>query len=184
MKRNRAAALCLTCAAVLWCAPVMAQQDQSAARTQSTQASQQPTRAPAQSPPTAAQQTGSGQAEALSVPDRAVWLGTVQLPVEVMADGQPLSPGTYRVRLNGEHAKDDVVGQSEQLERWVEFVQSGKVKGRAMAPVVPSASAREVVKRPLPSRGTVRAERMKEDQYYRPWFNYQGDQVLVYLPIA
>jgi hypothetical protein len=120
----------------------------------------------------------------LNLPDKQVWLGTAHLPVRVMADGKALAAGTYRVRLTGEHAANDVVGQNDQLERWVEFVQGSTVKGRALAPVVPPQSAKEVAHEPLPTRGTVRVERLKEDAYYRVWFNYHGDQVMIYLPIA
>jgi len=122
--------------------------------------------------------------DALKLPAGQAWLGTVRLPVKVMADGQPLSAGTYRVRLTGEHAKEHAAGQAETLERWVEFVQGGKVRGRAMAPIVPAARAQEVADRALPARGAVRVEHLKEDNYYRLWFNYQGDQVLIYLPAA
>ena len=131
--------------------------------------------------------TGRAQgppAEQIKLPDKPVWLGTVRLPMRVMADGQALPAGSYRVRLTGEFAKSEVVGQAARLERWVEFVQNGNVKGRAMAPVVPAAAARDVAKTAMPGRGAVRAERLKDDDYFRLWFNYQGDQVLVYLPIA
>jgi hypothetical protein len=118
----------------------------------------------------------------LSVPDRQVWLGTVRLPAPVLADGQALAAGTYRVRLTGEHASTDVVGQSEQLERWVEFVKGKEVKAKVLAPVVPSADARDVVRGPVPRLGAVRVQRLKGDDYYRVWFNYKGDQVMIYLP--
>lgn len=162
---NRWASLLGACA-VLSGASVLAQ----AART---------TTAPTPANPTAGADTGS-----VNLPGQPRWLGSVHLPVRVMADGKPLPAGTYRVRLTGEHAKNDVVGQNEQLERWVEFVQDGAVKGRALAPVVPSQSARQVAKDGLPARGAARVERLKENDYYRVWFNYRGDQVMVYLPIA
>jgi hypothetical protein len=120
----------------------------------------------------------------VNVPEGRVWLGTVRLPVRLMADGAALAPGTYRVRLTGEYATKRVPGQSEQLERWVEFVQGNRVKGRAMAPVVPASAAKQVADRALPARGTVRVERLREDNLYRLWFNYRGDQVLIYLPRA
>lgn len=53
-----------------------------------------------------------------------------------------------------------------------------------MAPVVPAADARAVVKGAGPARGRVRAERLKGDDYYRVWFNYRGEQVIIYLPLA
>ncbi|MGE0451258.1 MAG: hypothetical protein AB7Q29_16925 [Vicinamibacterales bacterium] len=108
----------------------------------------------------------------------------MRIPVRVMADGQALAPGTYRVRLTGEHAKDEVAGQTAELERWVEFVQGSEVKGRALAPVVPSSTVQEVAETAPPGRGNVRAERLRDDNYYRLWFNHGGDQILVYLEIA
>jgi hypothetical protein len=137
----------------------------------------------AQSPPTAPRSESDTKAVALAVPDRQVWLGTVQLPATVLADGQPLPAGRYRVCLTGKHAATDVVGQSEQLERWVEFVQGNQVKGRALAPVVPASDARAVAHEALPARGTARIERLKDGDYYRVWFNYKGDRVMVYLPV-
>ena len=119
-----------------------------------------------------------------TLPDTQVWLGTVRLSHRVQADGAILPAGSYRVRLTGKHAEKDALGQSEQLERWVEFVQSNTVKGRAMAPVVPGTEVNHVTGRDLPSRGSVRVERLREDDHYRLWFNYRGEQVLVYLPIA
>lgn len=44
----------------------------------------------------------------------------VPLPV---ADGGPLRPGSYRLRLTGKVAKLPAAGQAEKLERWVEFLQ-------------------------------------------------------------
>jgi hypothetical protein len=121
---------------------------------------------------------------AVILSDSPVWLGTVRLPMRVKADGQTLAPGAYRVRLTGEHARDTAAGQSAQLERWVEFVQGGQVKGRALAPVVPAADATVVTEGRPPARGNVRVERLKGDDYYRVWFNHRGEQVLIYLPLA
>jgi hypothetical protein len=127
----------------------------------------------------------STAADRLSIPSSAVWLGTVRLPARVLADGKPLAAGTYRVRLTGEHADDKAVGQLAALERWVEFVQGNDVKGRVLAPVVPAASVKEVVNGTPPARGRSRVQRMRgDDAYYRVWFNYRGDQILIYLPTA
>jgi hypothetical protein len=56
-------------------------------------------------------------------------LGSVTLTRKVLADGQPLAPGTYQVRLSAEQVKP-VVGESPDSERYVEFVRAGKVIGR------------------------------------------------------
>jgi hypothetical protein len=173
------------CAVAGWTAPTGAFPQRDATRRAlppSALAAQQNASTNRQAATTATSDQASVQ---LKLPEGEIWLGTVRLPVRVMADGRPLPAGTYRVRLTGEHATDDkAVGQSGQLERWVEFVQGDQVKGRALAPVVPSAEARQVADTALPARGTVRVERLKEDNYYRLWFNYRGDQVLIYLPTA
>ena len=122
--------------------------------------------------------------EELNIPTGQRWLGTVRIPVAVLADGKPLPAGRYRVRLTGEAAAVDAVGQLEALERWVEFVQGNEVKGRAMAPVVPAASTRQVAESRPPASGRFRVERLKGDQYLRLWYNLGGDQILIHLPIA
>ena len=87
-------------------------------------------------------------------------LGTVHIPRAVKADGKPLPAGTYQVRLTAEESKPDAAGASEKLERWVEFVQKGSVKGRE---VVPAASAgrasptRSLSRRSASCSGSMRA---------------------------
>lgn len=124
-------------------------------------------------------------AEELKIPAGSVSLGTVRIPRTVLADGKPLAPGRYTVRLTGEEAAQDAVGQAERLERWVEFVQGGEVKGRELASVVPSLAVSEVAEARPPKSGAARVEALKvEDEYVRIWFNRQGDQVLIHLPFA
>jgi hypothetical protein len=124
------------------------------------------------------------QNEQLRLPDGRVWLGTVRIPARVLADGKPLAPGTYRVRLTGEHAEKNANGQLETLERWVEFVQGGEVKGRALAPTITASESGQVADTAPPRPGAARVERLREDKYYRVWFNHRGDQILIYLPMA
>jgi hypothetical protein len=124
------------------------------------------------------------QQEELRLPEGQVWLGTVRIPAPVLTDGKPLAAGTYRVRLTGEHADKSVAGARETLERWVEFVQGGEVKGRALAPAIPAADRKQVVEVTPPPQGRARVERLREDKYYRVWFNHRGDQILIYLPMA
>jgi hypothetical protein len=124
------------------------------------------------------------QPEQLRLPEGRVWLGTVRIPARVLADGKSLAAGTYRVRLTGEHAQKTAVGALESLERWVEFVQGGEVKGRALAPALPAAESKQLVEATPPQPGRARVERLREDKYYRVWFNHRGDQILIYLPMA
>jgi hypothetical protein len=129
-------------------------------------------------------QPPQSQGEQLRLPEGQVWLGTVRIPARVLADGKPLASGTYRVRLTGEHAEKNANGQLETLERWVEFIQGGEVKGRALAPAIPASGIGEVANTAPPRPGRVRVERLREDKYYRVWFNHRGGQILIYLPMA
>ena len=124
------------------------------------------------------------QQERLRLPQGQVWLGTVRIPARVLADGKPLAAGTYRVGLTGEHAQKSATGALEALERWVEFVQGGAVKGRALAPAIPAAESKQLVEATPPQPGRARVERLREDKYYRVWFNHRGDHILIYLPMA
>ena len=81
--------------------------------------------------PASAQHTAPKQqpatAAAPAAPTGELALGSVRLPKAMMADGKPLPAGTYTVRLTAQEAKPNAVGASENIERWVEFVQKGKV---------------------------------------------------------
>ena len=65
------------------------------------------------------------------VPAGEAALGSVSLPRSVMADGKALKAGTYQVRLTAQAAAPAVPGQT--MERWVEFLQGGKVVGREVS---------------------------------------------------
>src|SRR5574338_199109 len=109
-------------------------------------------RAPKQQPTTAA---------APDVSDTAMTLGTVRIPRAVKADGKPLPAGTYQVRLTAEEAKPDAAGTTEKLERWVEFVQKGDVKGREVVSIVPQTEQKLVQKDTPPKPGHAKVEMLK-----------------------
>ena len=88
-------------------------------------------------------------------------LGSVRLPKGVSADGKPLPAGTYQVRLTTQEAGPAAVGISETLERWVEFVQGGSVKGREVVSIVPQAEVKMVVKDPPPRPAARRSRRSR-----------------------
>ena len=54
------------------------------------------------------------------------------------ADGKPLPRGRYTLRLTAQAAQPTVAGQLPDLNRWVEFVQGGQVKGREIVSIVPA----------------------------------------------
>ncbi|MBI2186363.1 MAG: hypothetical protein HYU37_04480 [Acidobacteria bacterium] len=64
-------------------------------------------------------------------------LGTVRLPQAVLVGGQRVDPGTYEVRLTGEHLMP-LPGQSEDAGQQFELVANGQVVARDFAEVMPA----------------------------------------------
>ena len=118
-----------------------------------------------------------------AAPTGELALGTVHLTKAATADGKPLPAGTYTVRLTAQEAKPDATGASETIERWVEFVQKGAVKGREVVSIVPQAEVKNVVKDPPPaSGGAPKVQMLKGNDYMRVWFNKGGNHYLIYFP--
>lgn len=136
-------------------------------------AQQAETRTPKQQPNTAADP---------NAPDAALALGTVRIPRAVKADGKPLAAGTYQVRLTADPAKPDAVGTSGKLERWVEFVQKGQVKGREVVSIVPQNEIQMVQKDAPPHANGSKVEMLKGNEYLRVWINKAGNHYLIHLP--
>jgi hypothetical protein len=127
----------------------------------------------------------SAQQNPDQVPVKAMRLATVHLPRAVKADDNPLKPGTYLVRLTGEALKP-APGQTPDLEQWVEFVQGGKVKGKAVASVIPHDQIAAVAKNPPatpPKPGTAKVQMLKGNEYVRVWINKGGTNYLIHLPV-
>ena len=80
------------------------------------------------------------------VPEGQVMLGSVRLPKAVKADGKSLAAGTYQVRVTPQTASPNAKGQTASLERWVEFVQGGQVKGREVVTIIPQSDIAKVQK--------------------------------------
>ena len=117
-----------------------------------------------------------------TAPTGELALGTVRLARAVTADGKPLAAGTYQVRLTAQAAKPDAVGTSEALERWVEFLQKGTVKGREVVSIVPQAEIKMVVKDAPPPSGASKVQVLKGNEYVRVWINKGGNHYLIHLP--
>lgn len=133
------------------------------------------TRTPKQQPTTA---------PAADLAAAATALGTVRIPREVKADGKPLPAGTYQVRLTTDEAKPDAVGTSGTLERWVEFLQKGNVKGREVVSIVPQAEIKMVEKDAPPAAGASKVQMLKGNEYLRVWINKGGNYYLIHLVAA
>lgn len=140
-----------------------------------------PGTAMAQTERTPKQQPTTAPAVDLSV--QAMSLGTVRIPRAVKADGKPLPAGTYQVRLTADQAQPDAVGTSGHLERWVEFVQKGQVKGREVATIVPQGESNMVVQDAPPRAGGAKVQMLKGGDYLRVWINRGGNQYLIHLVV-
>ena len=126
------------------------------------------------------------QKPAAQVPTGEVALGTITLPRAVTADGKPLPGGRYTLRLTAQAAQPTVPGQLPDLNRWVEFLQGGQVKGREIVSIVPPAEVSETQQGPdldagkAPRTGS-RVEMLKGNEYLRVWISRQGFQYLIHL---
>lgn len=129
--------------------------------------------APNQQPPTASTP---------AAPTGELALGNVHLTRAVTADGKPLPAGIYQVRLTAQEAKPDAVGASKNIERWVEFVQKGTVKGREVVSIVPQAEVKTVVKDAPPAAGASKVQVLRGNEYIRVWINKAGNHYLIHLP--
>jgi hypothetical protein len=123
-------------------------------------------------------------ATAPAVPTGDLTLGTVRIPRAVMADGKPLPPGTYTVRLTAQEAKPDAVGTTEALERWVEFLKGGKVVAREVVSIVPAGEAKIVAKDAPPAPNGVKVQMLRGGEFLRVWFNKGGNYYLIHLPVG
>lgn len=113
----------------------------------------------------------------------AVTLGTVHLTKSVVADGKPLPAGTYTVRLTDE-GPAPVPGISPDREKWVEFLQGGKVIGREIASIIPASEIAEHVKGPKPRMNGTRVDQLKGGDYLRVWVNKNQMHYLINLVVG
>ena len=128
------------------------------------------------------QQPGTDAAP--TVPTGELVLGTVHLTKATTADGKPLPAGVYQVKLTAQEAKPDAKGASENIERWVEFVQKGTVKGREVVSIVPQSEIKMVVKDTPPAPGTSKVQILRGNEYLRVWFNRGGTHYLIHFPLV
>jgi hypothetical protein len=127
--------------------------------------------------------TGVAAAQQGQVPTTETALGSVRIPRSVKADGKDLKAGTYQVRLTAQAASPAVPGQT--MERWVEFVQGGKVAGREVVSIVPSSEMKDLM--PGPDSGKApsgaKVEMLKGNEYLRVWINRAGVSYLIHFPV-
>ena len=129
--------------------------------------------------------TGIVAAQQGQVPTAETSLGSVRIPRSVKADGKNLKAGTYTVRLTAQNAAPAAAGIT--MERWVEFVQGGKVAGREVVSIVPSAEVKDLQPGPdaPPSTKTAsKVEMLKGNDYLRVWISRAGVIYLIHMPPA
>ena len=110
-------------------------------------------------------------------------LGTVNVTKGVLADGKPLPPGTYQVRLTSDEPKL-AVGESPNSERYVEFVRGGKVVGREVATVISAGDIGKIAKGRPPKPNTAVFQMLKGGTYWRVWINHAGTNYIINMPPA
>ena len=128
--------------------------------------------------------TGVAAAQQGQVPTTETALGSVRIPRAVKADGKDLKAGTYQVRLTAQAASPAVPGQT--MERWVEFVQGGKVVGREVVSIVPAGEMKDLMPGPDTNKGPgsgARVEMLKGNEYMRVWIARNGVNYLIHFPV-
>jgi hypothetical protein len=128
--------------------------------------------------------TGVAAAQQGQVPTTETALGSVRIPRAVKADGKDLRAGTYQVRLTAQDATPVVPGI--KMERWVEFVQGGKVVGREVVSIVPASEMKDLMPGPDTHKGPgngARVEMLKGNEYLRVWIARNGVNYLIHFPV-
>ena len=129
--------------------------------------------------------TGVVAAQQGQAPTTETALGSVRIPRAVKADGKDLKAGTYQVRLTAQDAAPAAAGIT--MERWVEFVQGGKVAGREVVSIVPSAEVKDLQPgpdAPPSTRAGSKVEMLKGNDYLRVWISRAGVIYLIHMPPA
>ena len=105
----------------------------------------------------------------------------VRLTQPVLAGGQPLAPGTYELVVT-EHATAAPSGEVNRTQRWVDFVQDGRIVAREIAEVVPEEP------RPVGtsggSDGRAVVQNLKSGDFVRIAVTGETARYLVHLPVG
>ena len=110
-------------------------------------------------------------------------VGTIHLPQAVLADGKPLAPGAYQIRVTSDHPVP-APGASSNAECWIEFVKGQAVVAREVATVIPNSEMAAIAKGPGPKPNDARVDLLKGGEYVRAWINRDGTNYIINLPIV
>lgn len=109
-------------------------------------------------------------------------LATVRITAAVLADGAPLLPGTYEIRLTDQRPAP-APGQSPEARLWVEFIANGKVVAREAAEVLRDGDLPAVGASSVPARSGTRVEMLKGGEFLRISVKRDHERYLIYLPV-
>jgi hypothetical protein len=116
-----------------------------------------------------------------SLPEANV-LATVRITEPALADGRPLAPGTYQVRLTDERPTPRP-GQSADAQQWVELVADGSVIAREIAEVIRDDDRPEIGASAERAAEGVRVQILKGGDFLRISVKRQGTRYLIHLPV-
>jgi hypothetical protein len=117
----------------------------------------------------------------LSLATLVIALGGVHLTRAALADGSWMPAGVYQVRVTDQVVPASV-GQSQGAERWVEFLQDGKVVGREVATVISAADMGAIAKGARPARNGSLVQILEGGDYLRVWINRDAVNYLINMP--
>jgi hypothetical protein len=107
---------------------------------------------------------------------------TVRIPGGLMAQGKPLPAGTYELIVTDEHPAVEA-GTPSENQRWIEFVQNGKIVARDIAEMFLAAERPVGTSRSNGVRAVVQT--LRGGEFVRVAINAGGARYLIHLaPIA
>ena len=112
-------------------------------------------------------------------------LGTVRITQAVTAGGTTLQPGTYELRLTGEHMTP-LPGQSAEAVQQVEFIANGTVAAKYAAEVMTAGDVPVGTSGVTSGATTTRArfDMLKGGDFARVSVSRGGEKYLIHLPVA
>jgi hypothetical protein len=115
----------------------------------------------------------------------AASLGTVRITQPAKAGGTTLQPGTYEIRLTGEHLKP-LPGQSEDAVQQVEFIANGTVAAKYAAEVMTGDDVPVGTSSVTSGGATTRArvEMLTGGDFMRVSATRGGERYLIHLAVA
>ena len=126
--------------------------------------------------------SAGASAQSTSSTSTATDVVSVRIPVAVLADGKPLAPGRYNLRLTGNQPPQP--GQPAGTQQAVEIIAGGNVVARETAEVLRDDDLPAVGASSESVQSGTRVEMLKGGEFLRISIKRDGARYLVYLPVA